>query len=197
MAVDKQKGAVPMKSKLVFATLFLALVSVGSVAASEAVWEVHVTAGLPASDFVFPDPLPMPEPLGLASEGTVIAVPVARYIPPVRMPGYKPAVRAGKALFDANLVLMVGLNIADYVSTRQALKYPGLTETNPLMKPFIKSPAAFAAVKFGTTALSYWSMKALFKRNKTVAWIMTTASNALLSYVVANNYRLIQGARVR
>jgi hypothetical protein len=26
---------------------------------------------------------------------------------------------------------------------------------------------------------------------------MTTASNALLSYVVANNYRLIQGARVR
>jgi hypothetical protein len=40
-------------------------------------------------------------------------------------------------------------------------------------------------------------MKALFKKNKTVAWIMTTASNALLSYVVANNYRLIQGARAR
>jgi hypothetical protein len=30
-----------------------------------------------------------------------------------------------------------------------------------------------------------------------MAWIMTTASNALLSYVVANNYRLIQGARAR
>jgi hypothetical protein len=40
-------------------------------------------------------------------------------------------------------------------------------------------------------------MKALFKKNKTVAWVMTTASNVLLSYVVANNYRLIQGARVR
>jgi hypothetical protein len=92
---------------------------------------------------------------------------------------------------------MVGLNIADYVSTREALKYPGLTETNPLMKPFVKSPAAFAAIKFGTTALSYWSMKVLFKKNKTVAWVMTTASNVLLSYVVANNYRLIQGARVR
>jgi hypothetical protein len=65
------------------------------------------------------------------------------------------------------------------------------------MKPFVKSPLAFAAAKLGTTALSYWSMKSLFKRNRTVAWIMTTASNALLSYVVANNCRLIQGARAR
>jgi len=38
-------------------------------------------------------------------------------------------------------------------------------------------------------------MKALFKKNRTMAWIMTTASNALLSYVIANNMRLIQGAR--
>jgi len=104
-------------------------------------------------------------------------------------------VRPGKAFFDANLVLMVGLNVADYFSTRAALKYPGLSETNPLMKPFVKSPAAFAAVKFGTTALSCLSMKALFKKNRTMAWIMTTASNALLSYVIANNMRLIQGAR--
>jgi hypothetical protein len=66
-----------------------------------------------------------------------------------------------------------------------------------LMKPFVKSPTAFAAVKFGTTALSYLSMRAIFKKNKTMAWIMTTASNALLSYVVANNMRLIQGARAR
>jgi len=65
------------------------------------------------------------------------------------------------------------------------------------MKPFVKNPAAFAAVKFGTTALSYLSMRAIFKKNKTMAWIMTTASNALLSYVVANNMRLVQGARAR
>ena len=186
-----------MKIKLVVATLSLAVVSAGFMTASEAVWEVHVTAGLPASDFIFPDPLPLPEPLVLAAEGTVLAVPAPQFAPPLRIPVYKPSARAGKALFDANLVLMVGLNVADYISTRQALKYPGLEETNPLMKPFVKSPAAFAAIKAGTTVLSYWSMKALFKKNKTVAWIMTTASNALLSYVVANNYRLIQGARVR
>ena len=186
-----------MKTKLVVATLFLTAFSVGSMTASEAVWEVHVAAGLPASDFVFPDPLPVPAPLPLAAEEAALSAPAALYTPSVRIQAYKPSVRAGKALFDANLALMIGLNVADYVSTRQALKVPGLEETNPLMKPFVKSPAAFAAVKAGTTALSYWSMKALFKKNKTVAWIMTTASNALLSYVVANNYRLIQGARVR
>jgi len=117
-------------------------------------------------------------------------------IPP-RIPSFGPTVRPGKALFDANLVLMVGLNVADYISTREALKYPGLSETNPLMKPFVKSPVAFAAIKFGTTALTYVSMRAIFKRNRTVAWVMTTASNALLSYVVASNVRMIQGARAR
>lgn len=126
-----------------------------------------------------------------------MAAPAPALNVPLRLPAYRPAVRSGKAIFDANLVLMVGLNVADYLSTREALKYPGLNETNPLMKPFVKSPAAFAAIKLGTTALSYWSMKSLFKRNRTMAWIMTTASNALLSYVVANNYRLIQGARAR
>jgi hypothetical protein len=185
-----------MKSKILVATVILVLVSAGSLGASEAVWEVHVTVDLPASVFVFPDPLLRPAPLPLAAEET-LAVPPSEFTPAVRVPVYKPSAKSGKAFFDANLVLMVGLNIADYVSTREALKYPGLTETNPLMKPFVKSPAAFAAVKFGTTALSYWSMKALFKKNKTVAWIMTTASNVLLSYVVANNYRLVQGARVR
>jgi hypothetical protein len=185
-----------MKSKIIVASLILGLAMGASLGASEAVWEVHVTVDLPASVFVFPDPLPKPAPLPLLAE-EALTVPAPLFVQPVRVPVYKPSARSGKAFFDVNLVLMVGLNVADYVSTREALKYPGLNETNPLMKPFVKSPAAFAAVKLGTTALSYWSMKALFKKNKTVAWVMTTASNVLLSYVVANNYRLIQGARVR
>jgi len=185
-----------MKSKIFIASLVLGLALGGSLGASEAVWEVRVTVDLPAPVFVFPDPLPKPALLPLAADETLTA-PSLQFTPAVRVPVYKPAARSGKAFFDANLVLMVGLNVADYVSTREALKYPGLNETNPLMKPFVKSPAAFAAIKLGTTALSYWSMKALFKKNKTVAWVMTTASNVLLSYVVANNYRLIQGARAR
>lgn len=111
--------------------------------------------------------------------------------------GFRPSGDAGKTLFDLNLVAMIGLNIADYVSTREALKYPGLHESNPLMQPFVKSPAAFAAAKFGTTALTYLSMKALFKKNRTVAWVLTTATNVLLSYVVANNVQMIHQARAR
>ena len=189
-----------MKVKIACVTLVcLALaapVAAAKDASSEAIWEIIVPTGLQPSTIILPDPLPEPALVAaelLAVEPAPLVESQAAFVP--RIPSFGPVIRPGKALFDANLVLMVGLNVADYVSTRQALKYPGLAETNPLMRPFVKSPAAFAAVKFGTTALAYLSMKAIFKRNRTVAWVMTTATNALLSYAVANNYRLIQGAR--
>jgi hypothetical protein len=194
----EEKGAVPMKAKIALLVLAALVITAGSLRASEAIWEVLVPTGVQPATFVLPDPLPEPAPLAaeiLATE-SMPALSAQLTMPP-RIPSFGPIVLPGKALFDANLVLMVGLNIADYVSTRAALKYDGLSETNPLMKPFVRSPAAFAAIKFGTTALSYLSMKAIFKRNRTFAWVMTTASNALLSYVVANNLRMIQGARVR
>ena len=56
-----------------------------------------------------------------------------------------------------------------------------------MMKPFVKSPVAFAAVKIGFTALSYLSLKGLYKKNKPMAWVASTAANLLLSYVVSNN----------
>jgi hypothetical protein len=186
-----------MKAKLALLALAACFVA-GPLPASEAVWDVIVPTGLRPSAFALPEPLAEP---ALFLTETLIEESAPAFSPqltvPPRIPSFPPVVRSGRALFDANLVLMVGLNVADYVSTREALKYPGLSETNPLMKPFVKSPAAFAAVKLGTTALSYLSMKALFKRNRTMAWVMTTASNVLLSYVVANNMRLIQGARAR
>jgi len=195
-AVIEGIGAVPMKVKNALLALATCLIAAGPLAASEAVWEVVVPTGLTPSAFALPDPLPEPVPLAL--EALIVepaAVLPSQLVTRPRLPSLRPSGRSGKAFFEANLVLMVGLNVADYFSTREALKYPGLTESNPLMKPFVKSPAAFAAAKLGTTALTYVSMKVLFKRNKTMAWIMTTASNALLSYVVANNMRLVRGAR--
>jgi hypothetical protein len=185
-----------MKTRLIPFVLAAFVLAAGPLSASE--WEIEalVNTDLEPSAFALTALPPEAVPVELLFEEAVPA-PAPRLSIPLGLPVYKPSAKAGKALFDANLVLMVGLNIADYISTREALKYPGLEETNPLMKPFVKNPAAFAAIKFGTTALSYWSMKAIFKKNKTVAWIMTTASNALLSYVVANNVRLIQGARAR
>lgn len=185
-----------MKSKPILIALAAFVISAGSLAAAEPASEVLVVAALKPAAALYSLPLPEPGPMEFLFEEAVRA-PAPNLSLPLTIPLYRPAVKSGKALFDANLVLMVGLNIADYISTRKALKYPGLTETNPLMKPFVKNPTTFAAIKFGTTALSYWSMKAIFKRNKTVAWVMTTASNVLLSYVVANNMRLIQGARAR
>jgi hypothetical protein len=105
--------------------------------------------------------------------------------------------RLEKSFFTASLVTLTALNIADYISTRKAMKLGGLVEANPLMKPFVKNAAVFAAVKAGTTVLSVWGMKSLFKRDKTTAWVMTTLSNFLLSYVVSNNLRLISRVRPR
>jgi hypothetical protein len=137
---------------------------------------------------------PAPSTLKLNTEEPALAPQVNLGVPRT-FGGFRPPADVGKALFDVNLLAMIGLNIADYVSTREALKVPGLHEANPLMQPFVKSPVAFAAAKIGTTALTYWSMKVLFKRNRTMAWILTTASNVLMSYVVANNLQRIHQAR--
>lgn len=126
-----------------------------------------------------------------------IAAPQTSFIPRGPLNDFSRGERLEKTLFMTNLVAMVALNVADYVSTKQALKYPGLTEGNPMMKPFVKNAVIFAAVKAGTTVLSVWGMKTLWKRNKTAAWLLTTASNVLLSYVVTNNMRLLSKVRAR
>jgi len=99
------------------------------------------------------------------------------------------------SFFQVSLITFIALNVIDYYSTREALKYPGLKEGNPLLLPFVKDPYIFATVKFGLTALSYFNMKAIYKKNKKVAWVVTTISNFALSYIVINNLRLIQRAK--
>jgi hypothetical protein len=101
----------------------------------------------------------------------------------------------GDKLFTASLASLVVLNIADYFSTLEALKHPGLSEGNPLMKPFVKSPLVFAAVKVGISTLSFLSMKSIYKRNRPLAWVLSTAANFAMSYVVSNNLRCIDKIR--
>lgn len=185
-----------MKTRSILFVIIVLLIVARPLASFEGGSETLGLTPLEPAAAVMPLCLPDASAVELLFEESVPAPAPYLSIPRI-VPVFKPSLKSGKALFDANLVLMVGLNVADYISTREALKYPGLAETNPLMKPFVKNPAAFAAIKIGTTALSYLSMKAIFKKNKTVAWIMTTASNVLMSYVVANNIRLIQGARSR
>jgi len=103
----------------------------------------------------------------------------------------------GDSLYNVSMISMVALNVADYFSTKEALKYPGLQEANPIMKAFVKDPYVFAAVKIGLTAISYWSMKSLYKKNKPLAWVLSIASNLAMSYIVSNNLRLINQAKGR
>jgi hypothetical protein len=101
----------------------------------------------------------------------------------------------GDALFTTSLISLVALNVADYFSTRQALKCSGLCEGNPLMKPFVKNAALFAGVKLGITALDFLLLKKLYKRNKTTAWIVSTLANVAMTCVVANNISKIRQYR--
>ncbi len=110
---------------------------------------------------------------------------------------YRKKHRFESSLFEASLIANLALNAADYFSTREALKYDGLKEGNPLMKPFVKNDLTFAAVKIGMTMTNYFVMKKLFKRNKTLAWITSIVSNIALSYVVSNNMSHIYEARNR
>lgn len=103
----------------------------------------------------------------------------------------------GDTAFDATLVVMVALNVADYFSTTEALKYPGLSEGNPLMKPFVKDPLVFAAAKAGFTLFSYWNLKNIYKKSKALGWVLSVAGNFAMSYIVSNNYRLINQAQGR
>lgn len=102
-----------------------------------------------------------------------------------------------KSLFEATLIANAALNAADYFTTREALKYDGLQEGNPFMKPFVKNDMTFAAVKIGLTVSNYFIMKKLYKRNKTLGWIVSVISNLALSYVVSSNMAHIYEARNR
>lgn len=94
-------------------------------------------------------------------------------------------------LYASSLIYNMGLNIADYLSTREAIKHEGLVESNPLAALYVKNPVVFTAVKIGWTVGNYVLMRKLYKKNKKLAWIVGTISNVVLSYVVANNIRLI------
>jgi len=64
-----------------------------------------------------------------------------------------------------------------------------------MMKSAVRDPYAFAAVKIGFTALSCYSLKSLYKKNKPLAWTLSIVSNIAYSYVVSNNLRIIHRFR--
>ncbi len=105
--------------------------------------------------------------------------------------------RLESAAFAGSIVSLTLLNTADYLSTREALKYPGVAEGNPFMSLVVKNPWAFAAVKIATTAYFVYGLNRMRRKNKTTAWIMSLAANAVYTWVVYNNLSVIDKVRSR
>jgi len=111
-----------------------------------------------------------------------------------------PSIKAsdfGDSLYNASLISLVALNAADYFSTLEALKSPGVEEKNPVLKSVVKDPYAFAAIKIGFTALACYSLKTLYKKSRPLAWAISIASNLACSYIVSNNFRIINRCKTR
>jgi hypothetical protein len=99
------------------------------------------------------------------------------------------------SLYTSSLITLTALNVADYFSTVQALKHKELEEVNPAMKPIAKNIYLLTAVKLGVAALDIYILKNLYKKNKPLAWVLSIAANFAMSYVVANNIKMIQSVQ--
>ena len=105
--------------------------------------------------------------------------------------------RFENTMFTGSLISLAALNVGDYLTTREALKYPGVGEANPFMALFVKNAWAFAAVKLAMTTYLGYSLNRLHGQNKTQAWLMSFAANALYTWVVYNNLSVIDKMRRR
>jgi len=103
--------------------------------------------------------------------------------------------KSSDSIFTTTLLMTIALNIADYALTKEALRYGGVAEGNPMMKNIVKNTYVFAAVKRGVCALNFYAMKELYKKNRTLAWVLTTVTNCAMTYVVANNIRVLSDAK--
>jgi len=116
-------------------------------------------------------------------------------ITPVSQEFLKKPSNSSSFLYTSSLIALTCLNIADYYTTVKALKYEGLEEINPLMKPFTKNTLLYTTVKLGLTAYNYYFLRSLYKKDKKLAWAVSLVANFAFSYIVANNIRMIQEAQ--
>jgi hypothetical protein len=85
---------------------------------------------------------------------------------------------------------LVTLQALDFVSTSRALSSEGAYEANPVMRGVVGSPAAFLAVKAGTTAGTIWVAERMRKKHPVRALVFMLSTNAAMAAVVAHNMSL-------
>jgi Domain of unknown function (DUF5658) len=111
-----------------------------------------------------------------------------RFTPPVIGGGAS----FGDAAFKVSMATIFALNLGDYFLTKACLKHAGTAEGNPMMTGIVKNPYVFAAVKIGGSALSVILLDKIYKKSKILGWIMSTAINSAMSYVVLHNYSVLR-----
>ncbi|MFC2169091.1 DUF5658 family protein [Acidobacteriota bacterium] len=100
-------------------------------------------------------------------------------------------------LYKSSLISLAALCAVDCFSTLEALKYDGLREANPIMRPLTKNKALFISAKLGLIAFNHLYLEKLHKKKKTLAWAISIIANGAMSYVVAHNFRMIQNVKRR
>lgn len=136
--------------------------------------------------------LTLNEPQLLESRPFVLTEVTAAPNPNQNIRSTRPGIKIQNSLYATSLITLTALNVADYLSTVQALKHEELEEVNPITKPLTKNIYLFTAVKLGVAALDIYILKNLYKKNKPLAWVLSLAANFAMSYVVANNIKMIR-----
>jgi|Deesub1362A_J573_1020465.scaffolds.fasta_scaffold00571_10 hypothetical protein len=132
-----------------------------------------------------------------AAEAQISSSPIKVTSPEVLFQQHLRAEKIENVFFTSSLITLSLLNLADFITTNKALQYEGLSEGNPLLKPIVKNKIAFGVVKAGLTYVNYQLLKKVHRRNKTLGWILSTLSNAVMSYVVWHNLKMIEMVRSR
>ncbi len=94
--------------------------------------------------------------------------------------------------FKALQFTYIGLDGADLYTTWKGLQMPNLRESNRLANWYFKMPVLAAAITVSMNLLIYTLGKALYKKNKTLAYITVGLLVAFKASAVIHNYRLIR-----
>jgi hypothetical protein len=146
-----------------------------------------------------PDNALTPDTLSQVLAGLSLApAPVFSFQPAAQIPiraGFWTAAESG--LFTASLASFAAMNVADFFLTREAMKYPSISETNPLIRPIVKNDFTFGLYKAGYIALNSYFLNRLHGSDKPLAWALSLASNLLISLAVSHNIQQLNKAKGR
>ncbi len=84
----------------------------------------------------------------------------------------------------------VVLDYADLFTTWKTLEIPNLREANPFAGWYFKRPLIGAVITFGANLAIYQLGKLLYKKSKTLAYIVVSTLVVFKTYAVIHNYRI-------